>query len=314
VNVTIPIIDDTTGEPTETFNVTLTNPSGATIADGTGVVTILDNDSATGPASVGNFVWNDANNNGIQDQGELGIAGVSVNLYTSTGSWAGYAQTDASGAYLFSNVAPGSYKICFNLPWGYSNVSPKDQGNDDATDSDVNAISGGSACTDVFTVAAGQNITTIDAGMNNGTPTPTQPTISINDITVTEGTNPTATLQICASATSTSPITVTYTTSNGTATSGSDYTTVSATATIPAGQTCVNVTIPIIDDTTGEPTETFNVTLTNPSGATIADGTGVVTILDTDGGGGGTCNNITNAGQIGNYQSGASPFDPANIV
>jgi chitinase len=196
VNVTIPIIDDTTGEPTETFNVTLTNPSGATIADGTGVVTILDNDSATGPASVGNFVWNDANNNGIQDQGELGIAGVSVNLYTSTGSWAGYAQTDASGAYLFSNVAPGSYKICFNLPWGYSNVSPKDQGSNDATDSDVNAVSGGSACTDVFTVAAGQNITTIDAGMNNGTPTPTQPTISINDITVTEGVNPTATLQI----------------------------------------------------------------------------------------------------------------------
>jgi hypothetical protein len=118
--------------------------------------------------------------------------------------------------------------------------------------------------------------------LDNDNPIQDIPSLSINDITVTEGVNPTATLQICASAASTSPITVTYTTSNGTAMMGTDYTTTTATATIPAGQTCVNVTIPIIDDAINEPTETFTVTLTNPSNATIADGTGIVTILDND--------------------------------
>ncbi len=107
------------------------------------------------------------------------------------------------------------------------------------------------------------------------------PTISISDVTVNENAG-TASLQICASAASTSPITVVYSTSNGSAIAGSDYTTTSATATIPAGQTCTTVTFPILDDNLQEPTESFNVTLSNPSGATIADGTGTVTILDND--------------------------------
>jgi hypothetical protein len=282
VNVTVPIIDDNNPESTETFNVTLSNPSGATINDGTGVVTILDTDSA-GAIVIGDKVFNDLNNNGIQDAGEPGIQGVQINLYDA-GGWVGYTVSDANGNYTFSSatnqwIVAGSYRVCFNPLWGLSNVSPKDQGSNDALDSDIN---GGSSpnCTDFFTVSSGSNLT-IDAGFNNGI-VPTTPTLSINDVTVTEGVNPTATLQICASSTSTSPITVTYTTSNVSAMSGSDYTTTTATATIPAGQTCVNVTVPIVNDTNPETPETFNVTLSNPSGATINDGTGVVTILDND--------------------------------
>ncbi len=287
VNVTIPIIDDAINEPTETFNVTLTNPSNAVIGDGTGIVTILDNDpTGSTTITIGDKVFFDANNNGIQDGGsEVGLPGVTVNLYNATGGWLGSSTSNANGLYSFSSttipaLVAGSYRVCFNKPWNYSNVSPKDQGTDDAIDSDVNAFSGGSACTDLFTVVAGETKNTIDLGLNNAT-TPTLPTLSINDVEVNENAG-TATLQICASATSTSPITVTYTTSNGTALSGTDYTTTTATATIPAGQTCVNVSIPIVDDAINEPTETFTVILSTPTGANINDGTGIVTILDND--------------------------------
>ena len=314
VNVTVPIIDDAVNEPTETFNVTLTNPSNAVIGDGTGIVTILDNDpTGSTTITIGDKVFFDANNNGIQDGGsEVGLPGITVNLFNATGGWMGSSTTNANGLYSFSSttissLVPGSYRVCFNKPWNYSNVSPKDQGTDDATDSDGNALSGGSTCTDLFTVAAGETKNTIDVGFNNGV-TPTLPTLSINDITVDESPG-NATLQICASATSTSPITVTYTTSNGTAIAGSDYTSTTATATIPAGQTCVAVNVPILDDNIGEPTETFTVTLTNPTGATINDGTGIVTILDNDV----NCNDIT-AGSIGINQTICTGGDPAPIT
>jgi hypothetical protein len=281
VNVTVPILDNTTNEPSETFNVTLTSPSGATIGDGTGVVTINDNDAVAGVLSVGDKVFNDLNNNGIQDAGEPGIQGVQINLYDA-GGWVGYTVSDANGNYTFTSatnqwIVAGSYRVCFNPLWGLSNVSPKDQGGNDALDSDIN---GGSSpnCTDFF-MLSGANVD-IDAGFNNGV-VPTTPSLSVNDVTVNEGAG-TATLQICASSTSTSPITVVYTTSNGSATSGSDYSATNMTATIPAGQTCVNVTVPIINDTTPEGTETFNVTLSSPTGATINDGTSVVTITDND--------------------------------
>ena len=313
VNVTIPIIDDAINEPTETFNVTLSSPTNAVIGDGTGIVTILDNDpTGSTTITIGDKVFFDANNNGIQDGGsEVGLPGVTVNLYNATGGWLGSSTSNANGLYSFSSttissLVAGSYRVCFNKPWNYSNVSPKDQGTDDAIDSDVNAFSGGSACTDLFTVAAGESKNTIDAGLNNGV-TPTLPTLSINDITVNESPG-NATLQICASATSTSPITVTYTTSNGTAIAGSDYTSTTATATIPAGQTCVAVNVPILDDNIGEPTETFTVTLTNPTGATINDGTGIVTILDNDV----NCNDIT-GGSISGNQTICIGGDPAAI-
>ncbi len=73
---------------------------------------------------LGNFVWNDANNNGVVDGGETGIAGVKVNLYLDNGngtfdptapsnpdSLVATATTDATGHYYFNNVAPGNYFI-----------------------------------------------------------------------------------------------------------------------------------------------------------------------------------------------------------
>ena len=91
--------------------------------------------------SIGDFVWNDVNANGVQDAGEAGLAGVQVRLYV-VGNSAPVAATvtDANGAYLFSGRCGGDYVVEVNpatLPAGTTWLaSPNDQGANDAVDSD----------------------------------------------------------------------------------------------------------------------------------------------------------------------------------
>lgn len=115
------------------------------------------------------------------------------------------------------------------------------------------------------------------------TPEPTQPQLSINNVSVNEGAG-VATFTISLDKPSTQPVTVTYTTRSGTAVVGSgegaDVGAVTQTVTIPAGQTSVKVNVPIVNDATYEGSETFQVVLSQPVNATVAQGTGTGTILD----------------------------------
>ena len=77
-------------------------------------------------------------------------------------------------------------------------------------------------------------------------------------------------------------MTVAYTTANGTATAGQDYTAKSGTVTFAAGETTKTVSVAVAGDTAVEPNETLTVTLSNPSGATIADGSAIGTITNDD--------------------------------
>src|SRR5207247_4139798 len=67
------------------------------------------------------------------------------------------------------------------------------------------------------------------------------------------------------------------------ATAGSYYVSTSGTLTFAAGETSKTVTVVVNGDTTKEANETFNVNLTSPTNATIADSQGVGTILNDDG-------------------------------
>ncbi|MGB9738108.1 SdrD B-like domain-containing protein, partial [Chloroflexus sp.] len=112
-------------------------------------------------ASVGNFVWEDRNGNGVQDTGEAGIGGVTVTLYRADGSVAGTATTAADGSYSFTGLVPDEYYLIFsNLPSGYV-FTAADQGTDDAVDSDANPTTDRTAN---FTLTSGQTDTTWDAG------------------------------------------------------------------------------------------------------------------------------------------------------
>lgn len=122
------------------------------------------------------------------------------------------------------------------------------------------------------------------SGAGGSTTPPPTPSLSISDVTQVEGNSGTANFvfNVSLSAASTSPVTVKYATSNGTAAVGSDYTATSGTLTIPAGQTKGQVVVPVLGDTTTEANETFAVTLSSPVGATIARATATGTIANDD--------------------------------
>ncbi|MDP2039174.1 MAG: SdrD B-like domain-containing protein, partial [Ignavibacteria bacterium] len=111
-------------------------------------------------ASLGDKVWLDVDKDGIQDSGENGIASVTVKLYTCANVLVATTTTNANGIYSFTNLTPGDYYVVFTAPSGMT-VSPKDQGSNNATDSDADVTTGKTVCT---TLIAGENDLTWDAG------------------------------------------------------------------------------------------------------------------------------------------------------
>jgi uncharacterized repeat protein (TIGR01451 family) len=78
-------------------------------------------------------------------------------------------------------------------------------------------------------------------------------------------------------------ITVTYDTSDGTATAGDDYTDITGVITFTAGMTTTTFTVPVLEDTIDEANETVNLTLSAPDGAVLGTpATATLTILDDD--------------------------------
>ena len=112
-------------------------------------------------ASIGDWVWNDADMDGVQDAGESGLSGVEVRLYTAGDVLTGTTTTGADGSYGFIDLPPGDYYVKFQIPTNHM-VCPCDQGGDDAKDSDANPATGVTITT---TLSAGENDPTWDAGL-----------------------------------------------------------------------------------------------------------------------------------------------------
>jgi len=110
------------------------------------------------------------------------------------------------------------------------------------------------------------------------------PTVSINDVTITEGNSGTkaATFTLTLSGPSVEAIAIRAITAPGTATAASDYNSIDSVAIFQPGIVTRTVDVGIIGDTNLELNETFVVNITEAFGATIADGEGVGTILDDD--------------------------------
>ena len=107
------------------------------------------------PASLGDFVWEDTNANGVQNQGEPGLSGVTVTLTGPTGTVT--TATDAHGHYTFTNLLPGVvYTVTFATPSGYA-ATLTNSGSNDAIDSD-------GAVVVVPPLQPGEHNPTIDSG------------------------------------------------------------------------------------------------------------------------------------------------------
>ena len=115
------------------------------------------------PAALGDFVWEDTNEDGIQQDGEPGVPGVTVNLLQD-GSVISTTTTDENGNYLFEELMAGEYQVCFVKPDNYD-FTAADQGDNDSVDSD--AADGGDTpgCTGPITLVFGETDLTWDAGL-----------------------------------------------------------------------------------------------------------------------------------------------------
>ncbi|MEJ7138511.1 SdrD B-like domain-containing protein, partial [Amphibiibacter pelophylacis] len=118
-------------------------------------------------SSVSGSVWNDANNDGIRQDGESGIAGVTVDLrIAGTRTSVATVTTDEKGNYTFSNVKEGNYFVDFaedKAPLVGRSFTAADQGSDDARDSDVTNAQIG--FTNDFSLKTGQAVEHLDAGI-----------------------------------------------------------------------------------------------------------------------------------------------------
>ena len=111
------------------------------------------------------------------------------------------------------------------------------------------------------------------------------PALSINDATGAEGNSGTTPLTFTvtlSAAPGASMVTVAYATADGSATAPQDYTATSGTLTFSGTTTTQTISVPVVGDTAVELTETFQVVLSAPAGATIADGNATGTISNDD--------------------------------
>lgn len=112
----------------------------------------------TVPVGLGNYVWIDANKDGVRGPTEKPIKGVVVTLFNPDGTpaktldgKAATATTDANGYYFIDNLAPGSYFATFSIPAGYKFTSQAPSGSAATNDSNADPVTGRTA---VFTIGS----------------------------------------------------------------------------------------------------------------------------------------------------------------
>jgi Calx-beta domain len=112
----------------------------------------------------------------------------------------------------------------------------------------------------------------------------TSPDLSIADIGVVEGNagQRSVDVMVSISQASSDPVTVAYSTRNGTALAGSDYAATNGSVTFAPGDIMKKITLSVNGDVAVETDETFEVVLSNPSGATLTDNIGTATIVNDD--------------------------------
>jgi SdrD B-like domain len=102
--------------------------------------------------AIGDRVWADTNDNGVQDSGETGVNGVTVSLLdNATSAVLATTTTDGSGLYAFDSVAIGTYKVAFTPLVSGDTWATQSVGSDRTVDSDAGTTTG---LTGTITIAA----------------------------------------------------------------------------------------------------------------------------------------------------------------
>jgi uncharacterized repeat protein (TIGR03806 family) len=258
----VPVTDDIVDEATESFSISLSNPSGVTLGASSAVGTITDNDSVPS-ISIGNA----ANNESVSGMGfsivlsHPSASPVTVRYATANGSaLAGADYTSSSGMATFQ---PGqtSLSLVVSLTGDFL---------DEANETFFVQLSNPENA--VLSSAIGTG-TIIDDDRT--------PQISIAGGSANEGAGQIV-FDVGLSTASGSSVSVAYATSARSASAGIDFSPASGTLTLPAGATVATLAIPILDDVLTESDEDFAVTISNPRNAILGTASAVGVIIDND--------------------------------
>lgn len=278
----IPILDNSVAEPTETLSVTLSGASGATLGSvKTATVSITDNDSATSTPGTLQFSpasYSVTENGGsvtvnvTRSGGSSGAASVSYSTVNGTAA-AGSDYTNTSGTLTWA--AGESATRTIRIPIVNDSVA-------ESTEAFSVRLSAASGASIGSTSAATVTITDDDGGTSSGSAGTLAFTSTAYSVDENGGV---ATITVARTGGTAGIVKVSYSSANGTATAGLDYAPVGSTLTWASGDSAPKTfSVPIIDDSVAESAETVTLSLSAPTGgATLgAAKTAVLTIRDND--------------------------------
>jgi hypothetical protein len=225
-----------------------------------------------------NFVYNSGNGSGnfVDRYGPASFVAFTVSLSAASSTPVTVNYSTANGSAVAGNDYQADSRSLTFLPGQTTKTIVLRTWNDAAAEPSETFTINLSGAVGAL-IADGQAAATIQDDDSAG------PTISINDVTVTEDIDARATFTVRLSRSLASPVTVAYVTSDMTATAGIDYSATSGTLTFAPGETLKSVQVPILNDPVFElADETFTLNLANATGAEIADAEAIATIEDSD--------------------------------
>ena len=278
--ITVPIVGENIVEANETFTMTLSAPTGATLGASVATGTITNDDSATLSLNNVNQAEGNAGNTPMTFTATLsnpvqGSVGATLNTADGNSVTAVQNATAADNDYVA--ITNGA----FTLASGLTQTVPVQI----VGDTDVEPNQGFRLIFSNLTAPAGipAGAITLGTATGNGTINNDDSTaLSIAAATLVEGNAGTSVMNLTVSlpAPNKDPVTVNFATSDGTATAGSDYVARTGTLTFPSNVQTQQIAITINGDVLFENNETFTVTLSAPTGATIATASAIGTITD----------------------------------
>ncbi|MEC4983930.1 MAG: Calx-beta domain-containing protein, partial [Oscillatoria sp. PMC 1076.18] len=261
--ITIPILEDLNDEPAEEFTVSLSNPVNVRIEDEPATGTIIDNDLPV-EIAIDDVTVNEAEGVATFTVSIDQAISQAVTVDFNTGNGDAIANNDYTPTSGTLTISPGETSATVSVEILQDEINEPDETfNLNLSNPSNNARFGDN--TGIATII-------------DDDPTPTlsfeNPNVTVNE---TDGI---ITFTLVLDTPSEDDISVDFTTNDGTATGNQDFTPTSGTINIPAGETSVTITVPILDDDLEEPSEDFTISLSNPVNVRLDDATATGTILD----------------------------------
>ena len=262
--ITVTITNDLIAEVSEAFNVRLSSQTNVSLGVSNLVVTILTNDSAILSFSTATNAISETNGTLTITVARSGTTNNAVTVDFLSTNVTATAGSDYTATNATLSFAAGETNKTFTVPITNDDTQESTETFRVFLSNPVDGILG-----------TGTNVVVVsdDDGSTIN--------LTTNALTLAE-TNTSLVITAIRSGATNTAVTVDYTTTNATASAGSDYTAAGATWTFAPGVTTNTVTLTLADDATQEGSETFSVRLSNASNTSIGTGTNTITITDDD--------------------------------